>query len=482
MKIREGVLLTVFYLGVSVAVGIIPTHITAQAAVVGKKKPSTDDSSSPFSLREVIETALNNNASLREESLRKKVEEHSLNIQRAKFLPTVEATTAYRRGILKNIEDRVGAGSASGGIMMNSGDKEDYNLATAEIGLRYNLFNSGNDIISFNYRKHSLRAHEYSEEEKAQNIVYDAVVKYYNILFLETSRGVAQESENSYLELLESIKASHDVGLVSSIDRLQAENSYQSSRLDVMDADNKLKDGYADLNIFLGRDPDQIVNLEKPKMEVRRETVDVDEYIRTALLNRLDIKKMQELRKQAGEALKLTRISLLPGLSVDFNSGVRTGDVTDTRTSTSKFNRGKLVADTNIVATLKIPVFSGLSTLNAIRLKEKELEIVDTQLEELEREVSREVLVACRNFEHDQAAFFLSKDLLETKTSETRMILDMYATGARSLADVTKAQAELEKTKLSFIKFKHNWLTGRIYLLKLTGMISLESVINVSEF
>jgi outer membrane protein TolC len=463
-----GALLPILYLGSVAAIDVAVAKTGENAAIPGKRSAVIDNSNVLLSLREVVEMALKNNASLRQESLRKKEEEHNLGIQRARFLPTVDAVASYTRGVSKNIED--------------AGELTDYNEATGEIALRQNLFNSGVDLITFRYKKYGLQVYKYYEEEKAQSIVYDAVLKYYNILFLEANRDVAQESENSYLELLKSIKASHGVGLASSIDRLQAENSYQTSRLDVMDADNKLKDSYADLNVFLARDPNYAINLEKPKIEIKKETISADEYIRLALINRPDLKRMRELQKQAKEGLRLARMSLFPSFTVDFASRIGTGPVMDRSTNTSKFNRGKIVTDTYVVAAVKIPVFSGLSTLNSIRIKEKALEIIDLQLEELEREISKEVLVACRNFDYDQVAFFLSKDLLETKTSETRMVLDMYATGSKSLADVNRAQAELEKTKLNFIKFKHSWLTRRINLLKLTGMINLESVINVSGF
>jgi outer membrane protein len=464
--------LVVFYLGIfGIGEGIL-AEVDENATAGRGSNSTTKDPVALLSLRDVIELALKNNTSLKQENLRKKLEKHSLNIQRAKFLPTIDASGVYKRGRKKNIED----------IKYD----EDYSSTSTGINLNYNLFNSGIDILTFNYKKHNLKVQEYTEENKSQSVTYEAVVKYYNILLLEANKNVAQESENSYLEILKSIEASHDVGIASSIDRLQAENSYQSSRLDFMEADNKLRDGYADLNVFLGREPNSAIDLEKSKMAVKKEAIDVDEYVRLALINRPDLKKARELRKQAEDGLTLAKMNLYPSVGVDFDTSLAKMKTSYSRKYSERMDDSGggsgLVADAHVTAFVKIPVFAGLSTLNAIGLKRKELEIISLQLEELERGVAKDVLVACRDFEHDQAAFFLSKDLLETKTNETRMILEMYSKGSKSLADVTKVQADLEKTKLSFIKFKHNWLTRRIHLLKLIGMINLESIINISEF
>ncbi|MDR2077887.1 MAG: TolC family protein, partial [Rickettsiales bacterium] len=303
-----------------VTASVVSAKIKSDRVIARENKNSVDDSDNLFSLREIIELALKNNASLKQEVLKRKLEEHNVNIQRAKFLPTVDAYTTYRRGIkFNNIQTSERKSIAFGSAISINHDEEktDYNTAKTEVGLAYNLFNSGTDFITFRYRKYGLRASEYAEEDKTQSIIYDAVIKYYNILFLEANRSVAQESENSYLELLESIQASHGVGVASSIDRLQAENSYHSSRLDVMEADNSLKDSYTDLNVFLGRELNYTINLEKPKTDVKNISIDVDEHIRLALLNRPDLKRLRELRNQAKEKLKLMRISLLPSLSVD---------------------------------------------------------------------------------------------------------------------------------------------------------------------
>jgi outer membrane protein TolC len=450
---------------------VVAASLDDKANVSGQAAHQKSINSGPLSVREVVELALRNNNDLLVIGLNTRIAEGNVSISKAEFVPKVSVAASYSRGIAKDIE--------------NSATKTGHmNGASGSATVSYNLFNSGQDRIVFEMRRSELQIAEYEETQKIQSTILEAMKKYYEIILLEAKKDSAMESENFHKEVLESTGLGYELGEKNSIDRLKAENAYYNSKLTVLNENNVLVNAIANLSVFLGQKPDQLIVLEKPKINTNRWVIDGDEQLEIALANRLDLKIAREKRNVSELKLRLTAYgSFYPTVAV--NTEARVGRASERGVFTSdsgKFTASDLIASADINVTLNFIAFSGLSGINRVKNAQRSFEVSNLYVKNLELSIGNEVLKICRNLEVYQMSYQLAKDSMEMKKKELALMMERYNNGSASLAELLKTQSEVESAKVLFIEKRHNLLIARMGLLEVTGTANLENIINNNWF
>lgn len=425
----------------------------------------------PITLEYLIRMALIRNQNVELAKINLEIAKHNLDAQKSRFLPTIQANGAYSL----SESDRIDSMWPFGGTYISKGKWG--SGANGSINLSYNITNFGHDFASYKSVKYSLKSTEYSKDKMLQDIIYSIVEQYYQILSYEAKKQAAIEMENAYSETLKAAELKYEIGIVPLIDKLSAENSYSNSKMNSLESKNSLIKSKANLNLLLNLDSTYNLILENPKIELKKVYLVLDELIKEALKNRVDLKKLIEDKKKIAQELNATKTARYPSIDLRASTG---GNKQLSPKLSSKVD--KILFNNSASLSVTVPIFSGFSVTNSIKIKEKELKSINIKIEELKKEIANEVLAAYYDFETNQNKFFISKDLLRTATENAKVSFGMYKNGKSSILDVLNAQAKLEDAKLQFINSKYSWLIYRIKLLKAIGKLNIDNIVNMEKF
>ena len=411
----------------------------------------------PLRLTNLIYIALQRNNSAKEAYINIKIAERELAKQRSVYYPSLSANASY--------------GEKDGDSYKN---KEKNQGASASLNLSYELFTFGQNSASVAAMKHYLSSTKYQYNQQVQDIIYNVIEAYYTLLSLESQKTAALETELLSQETYKAASLKYKIGVVPLVDKLKSKSSYSEDRLERIRIENEIKKQKATLNNLLNLEPTYTLYVENPEINIKRINNNVDYYINEAKINRYDLKSLLSDKSKAEEELKVAKRDRYPTINLN-------GSVEGSRDLTKNTTNDENIVNTNISISLDIPLFTGFSISNNIKIQKENIRKLNVQIEQKEKDISKEVWDAYQDFNTNQVSYFIAKDLLETATENAKVSLGMYKNGKASILDVLDAQNQLQTAKVNFINSKYNWLIYRMKLLKTIGKMDLENIINIDK-
>ena len=410
----------------------------------------------PLKLTDLIYLALERNTQTKIAFKNVKIAERELKANKSVFYPHIALTGSYREtdSDIYKVKNRIKNGA---------------------VNLNYDIFSFGKDINKAMALQHYLNSIKYKQDQTTQNIIYDVVKNYYSLLSLYAQKDASIETEKASQEAYKSAKLKYKIGIVPLVDKLKSENSYSQSKLNRIKIENDIKKQKANLNLLLNLKPNYVLYLEIPEINIKKVNKNVNEYIKIALENRLELKQLKEDRQSKAKNLMSLKLSRLPNINLS-------GYIDTTRNITN--NSGDLPPSYNtnqITLSVNIPLFNGFYTYNNIKMAEESLKSIDLQIKEMEQTISAEVWNAYYDFDTTQRSYFIAKDLLKTAQESAKVELGMYKNSKSSMLDVLNAQKQLENARYEFIYSKYNFLIYRMKLLSVIGKMNLENIINIDN-
>lgn len=411
----------------------------------------------PLNLVNLIYVALQRNNATKHAYINIKIAERELAKQRSVYYPSLSANASYGE---------------------KDGDSYEYTGKvrgmSASLNLSYELFTFGKNSASVDAMKHYLSSTKYQYDQQVQDVIYNVIETYYGLLSLESKKTAAIETELLGQETYKAASLKYKIGVVPLVDKLKSKSSYSEYKLQRVQVENEIKKQKALLNNLLNLDPAYTLYVENPEINIKKINHDVEYYIEEAKKNRYDLKLLLSNRQQAVANLKAAKRDRYPTISLN-------GSVDDSKDLTKNSINDENIIDTTVSVSLNVPLFTGFGISNNIKIQKKNIESIDIQIEQKEKDISKEVWDAYQDFSTNQVSYFIAEDLLETATENAKVSLGMYKNGKASMLDVLDSQNQLESAKFNFINAKYNWLVYRMKLLKTIGKMDLENIINIDK-
>jgi outer membrane protein len=191
------------------------------------------------------------------------------------------------------------------------GTKDNYSWA---LEVRQLLFAGGAIHANYQATKTGVALARVQESTSIQDVVREVKVCYFNVLKAEKILDVAKKS----VEQLEAHRAMawnfYDVGLISKNDLLQSEVLLAGGLQNLVKADNGVELARASFNTLLRRNIDEAVTIEDI-LAYRPFGRTIDECLKTAMENRLEIKGYDLKVQQMGEHIKVAEGGYYPAVS-----------------------------------------------------------------------------------------------------------------------------------------------------------------------
>lgn len=413
-----------------------------------------DENRLPLKLEDLIYLALERNINTRSAIIDVKIAEKELKANKSVYYPNISISGTYQET----------DGDAYTTKQQNKG---------GGISASYEVFAFGKSVYKIKALRHYLNSAKYKKDQITQEVIYNVIENYYGLLSLQAQKEAAIETEKASQEAFKAASLKYKIGIVPLVDKLKSENSYSRNKLSRLKIENSIKKQKANLNLLLNLDPNYVLYIETPDVNVKKVNKKVEDYIKDAKNNRIDLKYLKEQKNGKLDSLTSLKLSRLPTINASGYFGVSK--------NFTKYYKQPSYESSEIKLSVSVPLFTGFYTTNTIKSKEEEIKSINLKIEELEKSISTEVWNAYYDFNTTQNSYFIAKDLLKTAQESAKVQLGMYKNSKSSMLDVLNAQEQLENARYEFINSKYNLLIYRIKLLKTIGKMNLENIINIDN-
>ncbi|MDR0453379.1 MAG: TolC family protein [Deferribacteraceae bacterium] len=271
---------------------------------------------SALTLEEAVNQAIQNNDSIRQQSLLLESRKYARNSRLASFSPNVGLSYGYNSAEIYD-SAKPTPNPAAGSSSLAGNSKE----SSFSLNMGFNLFNGFADLKGYNLASVNVDMQRYAYEGNRQDIILATKSVYISYLNARSQLNVANET----LTLLEAQKkiaeVSFNVGQFSKADVLRVDVQLASTQLDLLNAQIALKRTRQQLERYIGR----LIVPEEEIVEI--EVADVYPVPPIERLERMLEENRSEMRyiKSAYEAAGYVKDMSLSGFLPKLNLGLTFG-------------------------------------------------------------------------------------------------------------------------------------------------------------
>ncbi len=244
---------------------------------------SADDSTTPLSLKETIEQAIEANLSLKQSQEEVRAAEETRKASITRFLPTFSTSYDYLHRNKELTQELTGLGPGPEFVVRPD------NQYTFVTSFTQPIFRGFELINQYKISDLGLDAAELSEKITRQDVILDAKNAYYSVLKTQKLLEVAEQRVIQIAAQKEVAENFFEVGMSPLNDLLQAQASLANARQGLIVAQNNLEIAKSQFNIVLRRPVNSPVALEDI-LDYTPLVQDIDSCLSSARDNRLEIK------------------------------------------------------------------------------------------------------------------------------------------------------------------------------------------------
>ncbi|MCW8804700.1 MAG: TolC family protein [Ignavibacteriaceae bacterium] len=407
-----------------------------------------------LTLDEAIGIALHKNSTFLKSSSQIKSFESGVQAAYGNFLPTLGANASWQWNKTDQqgfFVDQVTGQVIEGG---QSTQRRSYNIG---LGSNWTLFDGLANFANLSKTQDDLQSAELTIERIKQDIVFQTMSLYYNIVYTEQLLRVKQDNLKWNEKNLETIKERNRLGAATLADVYQQEVAKGNAELELIRTDNDLQTAKKDLLFYLG-------------IDVLQEFVFADSLTSTeeAILNTDLLKSYQDLTETVNQALSqrfdyqsalLNLESSRSGVTIaesgHWPSLVANGDYSWFGNTLSEVDKNK---NLQVGLGLNLPIFSGWSVSDRVQLAEVQSKITEIEVSDLERDIKRQIKTNYLNLQAAQKGLVVSGKNISAARENLKIEEEKYALGAGKLLDVlivnsryTNALTDLLNSQFAYI-------------------------------
>jgi len=407
-----------------------------------------------LTLDEAIGIALHKNSTFLKSSSQIKGFESGVQAAYGNFLPTLGANASWQWNKTDQqgfFVDQVTGQVIEGG---QSTQRRSYNIG---LGSNWILFDGLANFANLSKTQDDLQSAELTLERIKQDIVFQTMSLYYNIVYTEQLLKVKKDDLKWNEKNLETIKERNRLGAATLADVYQQEVAKGNAELELIRTDNDLQTAKKDLLFYLGIDvlqefafADSLTSTEETILntDLLKSYQDLTEIVNQALSQRFDY-------QSALLNLESSRSGVTIAESGHWPSLVANGDYSWFGNTLSEVDKNK---NLQVGLGLNLPIFSGWSVSDRVQLAEVQSKISEIEVSDLERDIKRQIKTNYLNLQAAQKGLVVSEKNISAARENLKIEEEKYALGAGKLLDVlivnsryTNALTDLLNSQFAYI-------------------------------
>jgi outer membrane protein len=315
-----------------------------------------------WTLQECIDYAMANNITLKKSQLQKESATEDLKGAKAALLPSLSASTNQSLGYQPWRD--AGIATVSNGTLNTKVDKTSYNGSYSVSG-QWTVWNGGRNTNTVKLDKIAEQEAELSSQETANSIQQRIAQIYAQILYLDESVRVNEQTLETARKNEERGREMVSVGKMSKADLSQLTSQRASDEYNIVEVKTQLMNYKLQLKQLLEITDETKFDVVIPVIDDERilsEIPSLQSVYEKALISRPEIERLQLAIKSSDVSLNIAKAGWMPSISL--TGGVTTS--TNSLTSTGWGSQMKSNVNTSLGVGVSVPIFDGRSTKTAV--------------------------------------------------------------------------------------------------------------------
>jgi outer membrane protein len=407
-----------------------------------------------LTLEKAIGIALHKNSTLLKSESQIEGFESGVMAAYGNFLPTLGANASWQWN--KTDQQGLFVDPVTGQVIDATAttERRSYNIG---VGTNWTLFDGLSNFASLSRSQDDLESAKFSLERIKQDIVFQTMSLYYNIVYAEQLLNVKEDDLKWNEKNLETIKERNRLGAATLADVYQQEVAKGSAELELIRTENDLQTAKKDLLFYLGIDvlqefqfSDTLTATEDAILntDLLKNYEDLTELVEQALNQRFDYKSALLNLESSKSGITVAQSGHWPSLTAD-------GGYSWFGNSLSSIDQNK---NLQFGLSLNLPIFLGWSVSDRVQLAEVQSKISEIELSDLERDIKRQIKINFLNLQAAKKGLNVSENNIAAARENLKIEEEKYALGSGKLLDVliansryTTALTDLLNSQFAFI-------------------------------
>jgi outer membrane protein len=304
----------------------------------------------------------------------------------------------------------------------------------------WTLFDGLSNFATLSQSENNLESAEFSLERLKQDIVFQTMTLYYNIVYTKQLLKVKDDDLKWNEKNLETIKERNRLGAATLADVYQQEVATGNAELEIINTQNQLATAEKDLLFYLGLDvlkeyafSDSLtaVEIEILNTNLLSDFDDMTELVNAALNQRLDFKSAVLNLESAKDGVKIAQSGHWPNLSASGSYSLFTDNISNLdQTKTLSFG-----------LSLNLPIFLGWSVSDRVQFAEVQAKNSEIELSDLQRDIKRQLKITFLDLQAAQKGLVVSENNVAAAGENLKIEEEKYSLGSGKLLDVLIANS-----------------------------------------
>ena len=405
-----------------------------------------------LSLSEVVKIALQKNTTIQKTEQNIKVYESGVKSAYGDLLPSVSANGGWNWS--RSVQE--GGQYIYNGLPFTA-PKQIVQSRNYSAGASANimLFDGLSNFANISRSENSLDAAKYSLDRAKQNLTYQAISGFYDVINAKKLMDVKEEDLKWNQKNYEIILERNKLGNVTLADVYSQQVKVGNAELDLIRAQNSYESTKSEFLYYLGLDVMEDYNLEDPTSggkDLSVGMIPLDQNLKVlvekALANRSDYKSAKLNHQGSLDGVTMAKAGHLPTLSNYYSYG----------TNANQLNQMFKSYNTSVGLSLNIPIFSGFSVENRVQQAEVDAKNKELDVADLERQIKKEMQKTYLDLQAAEKRLDVSKNNVTAAAENRKIEQEKYSLGATMLLSVLIANSEYTNALTNFVNAQFEYV------------------------
>ncbi|HKK11495.1 MAG TPA: TolC family protein [Flavobacteriaceae bacterium] len=408
-----------------------------------------------LSSQEAVKLALVYNYGIKIAKNSVKIAENNANVLNSGFLPSVtgSAGATYNRD---NTEAEFSDGSST---TLNGAESSRYN---ASVNLNYTLFDGLGRQYNYKKLKEEQQLSELEARETIENTMLQLFTVYYNVAQLSENTIALQQTLNISKERLTRAKYQFNYGQSTKLGVLNAQVDINNDSINVINANQQLKNAKRDLNVVLGNALQQQFEVDTLITFVLG--LDKTELLEKMKANNVTLLQLEKTLLISEYNLKTWKSDYLPTVGLSGSYGWNKNDnnaASFLAVSTSTGLTGGINLSWNL--------FDGGRTVTQVKNAKIDLENQQFQKEQIILDIERNFNNAWDDYQNKLTIYNVQEENILTAKNNFERTKEKFSLGQVTSIEFRQAQLNLLNVELDRNQAKYEAKLAELFVLQLSG-------------
>jgi len=417
-----------------------------------------------YSLKEAIDTALNNSLQLKADNYDLEKTKAAINQTRSSLLPSLSLSGSYQYQF--NVPVQMIPADVFGGTpgTYQASKFSVPQSKSATLQLNQPLFNASL-LIALKAAKVAVNLNMLQIQSSKEDLVYNISATYYNIQTIIRQQELLKDNFTNTSSLLEVTTEQLNAGLATQTDVDRLTVSRDNTEADLQNAVTNLEKQYNLLKLLMNVPLDRQLSVVREDYNQVFVSLDMPAFDPTKKTNYLQI---QENKRVADLERRNIKAGYLPTLSLTASNGY-SGYYSNANPFKNLNN--SWYYSSSVGLTLSVPVFDGFSKKYQIKQKAIAIKKYDVQAEQTLQQNNKDAANAYADLKSNYVTLQTQRRNLALAQKVLDDVNTQYKSGISKLTDAINSQTELQSAQNNFINALINLRKAELDLKKAQGTL-----------